>query len=119
MTRRSADTPDGTPSPRLLLRPPFQNDRVQRAKLAGVGVEDVPTAEPLTVRVINNVEKVLEVKQRFYEDFKADGQPERFKYKQKVRACGAMPPAAEGACCCAPPGRRAIICPPTVLQHMR
>ena len=41
-------------------------------------------ASGLTVRVINNITKKLDVKQRFLETFKNDGFPTQFQYKQKV-----------------------------------
>ncbi len=46
----------------------------------------VPQASPsgLTVRVINNITKKLDVKQRFLETFKNEGYPAQFQYKQKV-----------------------------------
>jgi hypothetical protein len=52
--------------------------------LQGRNIWDVPTAEGLTVRVINNVIKKCEVKQKFYESFKGDGYPEAFIYRQRV-----------------------------------
>ena len=44
-------------------------------------------ASGLTVRVINNITKKLDVKQRFLETFKNDGFPTQFQYKQKVGHC--------------------------------
>ena len=44
-------------------------------------------ASGLTVRVINNITKKLDVKQRFLETFKNDGFPTQFQYKQKVGPC--------------------------------
>ncbi len=46
----------------------------------------MPQASPsgLTVRVINNITKKLDVKQRFLETFKNEGYPAQFQYKQKV-----------------------------------
>jgi hypothetical protein len=44
----------------------------------------VPTATGLTVRVINNVVKKMDVKQQFYEAFKKDGYQATFQFKQKV-----------------------------------
>jgi len=41
-------------------------------------------ASGLTVRVINNITKKLDVKPRFLETFKNDGFPVQFSYKQKV-----------------------------------
>lgn len=45
---------------------------------------EVPTAEGLTVRVVNSVIKKCEVKPRFGDAFKGDGYPEAFIYRQRV-----------------------------------
>lgn len=45
---------------------------------------EVPTAEGLTIRVINNVIKKCEVKPKYYEAFRGDGYPEAFIYRQRV-----------------------------------
>ena len=42
-------------------------------------------ADGLTVRVINNITKKLDVKPKFLETFRNEGYPEQFQYKQKVR----------------------------------
>lgn len=42
------------------------------------------TAEGLTIRVINNVSKRMEVKPRFYDAFKQEGCPDAYPYRQKV-----------------------------------
>lgn len=47
-------------------------------------VSQVPTAEGLTIRVINNVIKKCEVKQKFYDSFRGDGYAEAFIYRQRV-----------------------------------
>ncbi len=39
----------------------------------------------LTVRVINNVRKRMEVKPKFYDTFKGEGFPAEFSYNQKAR----------------------------------
>ena len=44
----------------------------------------MPTATGLTVRVINNVVKKMDVKQRFHEAFRKDGYQATFQFKQKV-----------------------------------
>ena len=46
----------------------------------------VPVASKLTIRVINNVKKRLEVKPKFHESFSQteEGYPECFPYTQKV-----------------------------------
>ena len=41
-------------------------------------------ADGLTVRVINNINRRLEVKPKFLETFRNEGYPEQFPYKQKV-----------------------------------
>ena len=46
--------------------------------------EQVPQATGLTIRVINNVVKKMDVKPRFYEAFRKDGYPATFEYCQKV-----------------------------------
>lgn len=46
----------------------------------------VVTAEGLTIRVINNVSKRMEVKPRFHEAFQKEGCPDAFPYRQKVQA---------------------------------
>lgn len=50
----------------------------------GVNPSDLPAAEGLTVRVINNVIKKCEVKSKFYDAFRGDGFPEAFIYRQRV-----------------------------------
>jgi E1A/CREB-binding protein len=52
--------------------------------LQGIPPWDVPTAEGLTIRVINNVIKKCEVKQKFYDAFRGDGYAEAFIYRQRV-----------------------------------
>lgn len=42
------------------------------------------SADGLTVRVINNITKKLDVKQKFLETFRNEGYPEQLQYKQKV-----------------------------------
>jgi len=42
------------------------------------------TAKELTIRVINNVSKRMEVKPRFHEAFQKEGCPDAFPYRQKV-----------------------------------
>ena len=46
-------------------------------------------ADGLTVRVINNINRKLEVKPKFLETFRNEGYPEQFPYKQKVSTCEA------------------------------
>ncbi len=59
-------------------------ERKARAAKKGVPVEEVAAAEPLTVRVVNNVDKVQEVKAHFHDAFKADGFPASLPFRQKV-----------------------------------
>lgn len=86
-----------TVSPHPVITPPcasppqtLQEERRQRAAALGLLPEQVPTAEGLTVRVVNNVVKKNEVKLRFHEAFKNDGYAEAFLYKQKVGAHGSQ-----------------------------
>ena len=44
----------------------------------------MPTATGLTVRVINNVFKKMDVKPRFHDAFRKDGYQGTFQFKQKV-----------------------------------
>eukprot|EP00775_Hariotina_reticulata_P012625 gene12625-12755_t len=62
----------------------LEQDRQERARREGRNVWEVPTAEGLTIRVINNVIKKCEVKPKFYESFRGDGYPEAFIYRQRV-----------------------------------
>ena len=59
-------------------------ERAARAKALGCDIKDVPTCEGLCVRVVNNVEKLNEVKMQFGDAFAAGGFPSVFEYKQKV-----------------------------------
>lgn len=49
-----------------------------------IPMEDCPLADGLTVRVINNIDRKLEVKPKFLETFRNEGYPEQFPFKQKV-----------------------------------
>lgn len=51
----------------------------------------VPTATGLTVRVINNVVKKMDVKPRFYDAFRKDGYQGTFQFKQKVHSTHMYP----------------------------
>ena len=59
-------------------------ERRARAAASGKKLEEVPTAEGLTIRVVNNMVKKCEVKGKFGDSFKADGYPAEFPYRQKV-----------------------------------
>ena len=50
-------------------------------------LERVSWAEGLTVRVVNNVNKLQEVKANFHDAFKGDNFPSSLPYRQKVRRC--------------------------------
>lgn len=50
-------------------------------------MEDCALADGLTVRVINNIDRKLEVKPKFLETFRNEGYPEQFPFKQKVIYC--------------------------------
>lgn len=62
----------------------LQVERVARAKAQGKPVQEIPTAEGMTIRVINNVQKRCEVKPKFGDTFAQDGYPSEFPYRQKV-----------------------------------
>ncbi|BDA47644.1 probable histone acetyltransferase HAC1 [Coccomyxa sp. Obi] len=62
----------------------LDEDRNMRAQRKGVPIDQVPAATGLTLRVINNVVKKMDVKSKFYEAFRKDGYPATFEYKQKV-----------------------------------
>ncbi|KAL0048475.1 hypothetical protein WJX82_004140 [Trebouxia sp. C0006] len=57
---------------------------IQRSKQEGVPPDQLVTAKGLTIRVINNVSKRMEVKPRFHEAFQKEGCPDAFPYRQKV-----------------------------------
>ncbi|RMZ57131.1 hypothetical protein APUTEX25_002363 [Auxenochlorella protothecoides] len=59
-------------------------ERAARATALGVHPSTVPTAHGITVRVVNNVTKKNEVRQRFLDAFRGEGYPEAFMYRQKV-----------------------------------
>lgn len=59
-------------------------ERSARAARQGVPPESIQGAEGLTVRVVNNVDKVQEVKANFHDAFKTDGFPASLPYRQKV-----------------------------------
>lgn len=77
-------------------------ERKARAAKKGVPVEEVAAAEPLTVRVVNNVDKVQEVKAHFHDAFKADGFPASLPFRQKVPPRRML--ASELVVRCVPPG---------------
>ena len=66
------------------LRKVLSHERNERAKLFGKSVEETPTSEGLTVRVVSSVEKKLETKPHFYRAFKEQGYPAEFNYRSKV-----------------------------------
>ncbi|KAK2080334.1 hypothetical protein QBZ16_000187 [Prototheca wickerhamii] len=66
------------------LRRTLGEERAPRAAAQGVDPAQLPAAEGLTVRVVNNVVKKNEVRQRFLDAFRHEGCPEAFSYRQKV-----------------------------------
>ncbi|GMN48163.1 hypothetical protein TIFTF001_017335 [Ficus carica] len=62
----------------------LEQERQDRAKLQGKSYDQVPGAESLVVRVVSSVDKKLEVKQRFLENFQEENYPTEFPYKSKV-----------------------------------
>jgi len=50
----------------------------------GRQLHEVPTAEQLTVRVVNSIIKKAETKPKFYETFAQEGFPPEFPYRQRV-----------------------------------
>ena len=62
---------------------PFLASCLAQPKLHGRFLQ-VETAQGLTIRVINNVSKRMEVKPRFHEAFQKEGCPDAFPYRQKV-----------------------------------
>ena len=58
------------------------------------------TAKGLTIRVINNVSKRMEVKPRFHEAFQKEGCPDAFPYRQKVPTATAPIPCVTAWACC-------------------
>ena len=66
--------------------------------LTNMAAPQVPEVTGLTLRVINNVNKRMEVKPKFYDAFKGEGFPSEFSYTQKVPSPLA-PPVHVGAFC--------------------
>ncbi|KAG1671872.1 hypothetical protein FOA52_003439 [Chlamydomonas sp. UWO 241] len=63
----------------------IEQERRQRAQALGVEPHAVPGAEGLSVRVVNNIIKKCETKQKYYEAFsQTDGYPTGFPYRQRV-----------------------------------
>ncbi|KAK4780446.1 hypothetical protein SAY87_016552 [Trapa incisa] len=62
----------------------LKQERQERAKIQGKGYDEVPGAEALVVRVVSSVDKKLEVKQNFLENFQEENYPTEFPYKSKV-----------------------------------
>lgn len=66
------------------LRKVLSHERNERAKLLGKPLEEVPSAEGLTIRVVSSVDKKLETKPGFYKAFKDQNYPAEFPYRSKV-----------------------------------
>ncbi|GLJ24283.1 hypothetical protein SUGI_0463290 [Cryptomeria japonica] len=62
----------------------LKEERQERAKALGKNFEEVPGAEALVVRVVSSVDKVLEVKQQFFNMFQHQNYSSEFPYKSKV-----------------------------------
>ncbi|CAM0912101.1 unnamed protein product [Alopecurus aequalis] len=67
---------------RLSVR--LEDERLQRAKASGKGLEEVPGVEGLTVRVVSSAARVLQVQPRFRDFFKEGKYPGEFPYKSKA-----------------------------------
>ncbi|MCO5570371.1 hypothetical protein L7F22_024091 [Adiantum nelumboides] len=67
---------------RLALK--LEEERIERSRVSGKTIEEVPTAEGLVVRVISSVDKKLEVKPKFLELFQQEDYPKDFLYKSKM-----------------------------------
>ena len=59
-------------------------EREERAKQLGVPVENVPTAEGLTIRVVSQTMKQVDTKPQYLAAFKDDGIPAHFPYRSRV-----------------------------------
>ncbi|KAH7281754.1 hypothetical protein KP509_36G061900 [Ceratopteris richardii] len=67
---------------RLALK--LEEEKLERSGSLGKGMEEVPTAEGLVVRVLSSVDKKLDVKPKFLELFQQDDYPKDFMYKSKM-----------------------------------
>eukprot|EP00798_Chlamydomonas_sp_ICE-L_P008174 gene8174-1430_t len=66
------------------LNQALAQERIERAKVTGVHLSEIPPIDALTIRVVNSVIKKGEVKQRMAEQFASDGYPTEFSYRQRV-----------------------------------
>lgn len=66
------------------LNSALQQEKAMRAKERGVDVSQVEDYPELIVRVVNNVEKKVEVTARFAKEFCTNGRADAYLYKQKV-----------------------------------
>ncbi|KAH9307665.1 hypothetical protein KI387_035576, partial [Taxus chinensis] len=62
----------------------LEEERNERATALGKSFNEVPGADALVVRVVSSVDKILEVKQQFLENFQHEDFPTEFPYKSKV-----------------------------------
>lgn len=66
------------------LKLAIQKEKEQRAKELDRDISEVEDYPELIVRVVNNVEKKVEVTPRFAKEFCTNGRPDAYLYKQKV-----------------------------------
>ncbi|KAL0289035.1 UNVERIFIED_CONTAM: Histone acetyltransferase HAC1 [Sesamum calycinum] len=65
----------------------LKHERHDRARLQGKSYDEVPGAEALVVRVVSSVDKKLDVKPRFLENFQEENYPIEFPYNLSVEVC--------------------------------
>eukprot|EP00239_Pterosperma_sp_CCMP1384_P009689 CAMPEP_0197866002 /NCGR_PEP_ID=MMETSP1438-20131217/43976_1 /TAXON_ID=1461541 /ORGANISM="Pterosperma sp., Strain CCMP1384" /LENGTH=1499 /DNA_ID=CAMNT_0043484531 /DNA_START=201 /DNA_END=4700 /DNA_ORIENTATION=- len=66
------------------LQNSLKNERTRRAQKLGVPIDECPTATGLTLRIVCNVDKKVEVRRKFAEAFKGVNYPTEFPYRSKV-----------------------------------
>lgn len=62
----------------------LSTEREERAKQLGVPIENVPTAEHLTIRVVSQTMKQMDTKSHYLTHFKDQGIPAHFPYRSRV-----------------------------------
>lgn len=60
------------------------NEREARSKQLGVPIDNVPTAEGLTIRVVSQTMKQMDTRSHYYSHFKGEGIPMHFAYRSRV-----------------------------------